>query len=235
MNSRLYLLPAPLGEVGLYALPVYANELLKTLRFFFVENEREARRFIARTLKASGESTASLNECAFLPLDERASDAEIETFFQKSETFGLLSDAGCPSVADPGARAVRAAHKLGVRVVPVVGPSSILLTLMASGLNGQRFTFVGYLPIKAAERRTAIQVLERRARDGETQLFIETPYRNHSLLDDLLKFCGGDLRLCVATDLTLETEYIFTQTLARWKAAVLPDLHKRPTVFAIGL
>jgi 16S rRNA (cytidine1402-2'-O)-methyltransferase len=169
-------------------------------------------------------------------LNEHTQRIELEQLLEpvrQGFDVGILSEAGCPGVADPGADLVRIAHEQGVTVVPLVGPSSILLSLMASGMNGQNFAFIGYIPVKPAERASAIRDLERNsARDHQTQIFIEAPYRNTKLLEDLLAICNSQTRLCIAVDLTLESEFVVTKTIANWKKAV-PDINKRPAIFLL--
>jgi 16S rRNA (cytidine1402-2'-O)-methyltransferase len=177
-----------------------------------------------------------IDDLVFMELNEHSQKTGLETLLQpifSGFDLGLLSDAGCPGVADPGTDLVKIAHEKGIRVVPFVGPSSILLSLMASGMNGQNFTFLGYLPVKPAERSNAIREIERNsAREKQTQIFIEAPYRNARLLEDLLAVCNPQTRLCVAVDLTMESEFVVTKTIAEWKKAV-PDINKRPAIFLI--
>jgi 16S rRNA (cytidine1402-2'-O)-methyltransferase len=207
-------------------------EVVNQLRYFIVEEERAARAFLARAGMRD-----HLNDLDWAILNEHTEAAEIPHIINpllQGVDAGMLSEAGCPAVADPGSNLVITAHAMGIRVVPFTGPSSIILALMASGLNGQQFTFNGYLPIKTKERIQRIRELEQRLkRSGETQLFIETPYRNRQLFKDLVDYLSPQTRLCLAVDLTTPQEYIQTRTIAEWKKGV-PDLHKRPAVFLIG-
>jgi 16S rRNA (cytidine1402-2'-O)-methyltransferase len=229
-TGNLYLIPVPLGEIAPgRILPEYHSEVINSLTEFIVEDLRTAR----RNLKAMG-MKRPIDTLLFHELGKH-SDATIYSSYLTSvlegQDIGLLSDAGCPGVADPGAAIVRLAHEKNIRVIPLVGPSSILLALMASGSNGQQFCFHGYLPIGRPERIKKIKELEQTvSRSGQTQLFIETPFRNNQLLEDILKEGKGDLLLCIATDITLPTEFIRTKRISEWKKNV-PDLNKRPTVF----
>jgi 16S rRNA (cytidine1402-2'-O)-methyltransferase len=221
MAGILYAIPSPLGGSAAQSLPAPALETVRTLRHFAVENEKTARAF----LKDVG------MPCPIQELDVFAFDVGKAITRLNTENLGLLSEAGCPAIADPGAQLVEAAHREGIRVVPLVGPSSIVLALMASGLEGQRFAFCGYLPREAEERKKRIKELEARSRkEGETQIFIETPYRNDALLVSLLETCSGTTRLCLATDLTLASEAIQTQRIKDWKKQ---EVGKRPTVFLL--
>ena len=230
--GTLYLIPSPLGESGLACIvPDEVKQLAAQLDTFIVEHPKTARHF----LKQIGTLTP-LQQLHISVLDEHTQDAQLMTLLQpllNGKDVGLLSEAGCPGVADPGANLVRLAHAQGIRVAPLVGPSSILLALMASGLNGQRFTFHGYLPIAKDERKKKLVELEQesQARD-QTQIFIETPYRNLSLLDAILAACKPDTLLCIATDITLSSEVILTRPLALWRNE-LPDINKKPTVFLL--
>jgi 16S rRNA (cytidine1402-2'-O)-methyltransferase len=216
----LYAIPTPLGGSPQDALPASAIIKVKALKDFAVENARSARAFLG----ALGMPVRDLN----LVEVDKAHD-----LLKQGRNFGLLSEAGCPAIADPGAALVEAAHAAGYRVVPLVGPSSIVLALMASGLEGQRFAFCGYLPREPAARRIAIQKLERRSRsERETQIFIETPYRNDALLAALLETCAPGTRLCVAADLTLSGETVRSAPIAQWRKQSAP-LGKRPAVFLL--
>lgn len=215
--STLYAIPTPLGASPRDALPAPAIEQIKRLKRFVVENAKSARAFLG----ALG-----------MPVREIVIE-EIGDNPLGGDDIGLLSEAGCPAIADPGAKLIEAAHAAGYKVVPLVGPSSIVMALMASGLEGQRFAFCGYLPRESAERKIAIQKLERRSRsEKETEIFIETPYRNDALLAALLETCTAGTRLCVAADLTLPTESIRTQTVGEWKKAP-SQIGKRPAVFLL--
>lgn len=233
-KQSLYLLPQPLGEGAFYTIPVYAIDIIVRLECFFVESERAARRFIARCLKAQDLPTTQINQLEMLNIAAPATPQEIHTALNNGKNWGVVSDAGCPGIADPGAQVVSVAQQLGITVVPVVGPSAILLALMASGLNGQQFYFHGYLPIKADDRRKQLYIINDNALKGSTQLFIETPYRNQSLLDAILQHCNPQLALCIAVDISLPTQYIVTRSIQSWKKSQLPGLHKRPTIFLVG-
>jgi 16S rRNA (cytidine1402-2'-O)-methyltransferase len=232
-TGTLYLIPVPLGEEGGLdnALPAHARRLAATLKTFVVEHPKTARHF----LKLTG-TAIPLQEIRMLTLDEHTRPAELEALLQPlldGEDVGLLSEAGCPAVADPGANLVRLAHRRGVRVIPLVGPSSLLLALMASGLNGQSFAFLGYLPAEKAERVKRISEIEAASqRLDQAQIFIETPYRNNQLLQDLVQTCNSETELCVASDLTLATESVATKRIAEWKKS-LTDCNKKPTVFVL--
>ena len=233
MPGRLYLLPAWLAEDTdpSSILPTPVLERIRALDAFVVENAKSARKFIA----ACGHPKP-IRELAFAELNEHTPDAAVAALLEPAlagRDLGLLSEAGVPAVADPGAALVARAHACGVPVVPCVGPSSILLALMASGLQGQRFRFTGYLPADAPGRKAAIAELERRSsRDGETQVFIETPYRNDALLADLLAACRASTRLCVAADLTAPSEWIRSDAVEAWRAK--PSvIGKRPAIFLL--
>jgi len=233
MPGRLYLLPAWLADESNPAdvLPARVLARIRTLDAFVVEDAKSARRFLA----ACGHPKP-MREVAMAELNEHTPGAAVAELLAPAlagRDLGLLSEAGVPAVADPGAALVAQAHARGVAVVPCVGPSSILLALMASGLEGQRFRFAGYLPADAASRRAAIAELERRsARDAETQVFIETPYRNDALLADLLTGCRPTTRLAVAADLTGSTEWIRSATIERWRLEAQP-IGKRPAIFLL--
>jgi 16S rRNA (cytidine1402-2'-O)-methyltransferase len=226
MAGILYAIPTPLGGMAADALPASALETVRTLRYFVVENAKTARAF----LKEVG------MPCAIQDLEITVLDDDVAQHMkrlQQKQSIGLLSEAGCPAIADPGAKLVEAAQREGIRVVPLVGPSSIVLALMASGLEGQRFAFCGYLPREAEERKRKIKELEVRSRrERETQIFIETPYRNDAMLAALLETSSETTLLCLATDLTLPSESVETWTVARWRGA-MHTVGKRPTVFLL--
>lgn len=230
--GTLYLIPVALGGEQVRAsLSDAALRVLPGLRHFIVEEPKSARRF----LKAAG-YPHPLATVEFETLNEHTRAAELPGLLApllKGSDCGLLSEAGCPAIADPGAALVRLAHEHGIRVVPLVGPSSVLLALMASGMNGQRFTFHGYLPVDKAQRRLKLLALERASLQQDmTQIFIETPYRNRELLQALLETCRAATLLCLATDITLATESIRTQAIGAWKKKP-PEINRRPTVFLI--
>jgi len=232
-KGHLYLIPTPLGETGFEAgLPAYNMQILQRIDTFIVEELRTARRF----LRKAGYSK-DFDLVTFYLLNEHTPDNEVAAMLEIAMTghhIGMLSEAGLPCIADPGNIAVRHAHQKGIRVIPLTGPSSIMLALMASGLNGQNFVFHGYLPVKPDERAKALRDLESAAsRNSQTQIFIETPYRNLQMLESIIKSCHASLTLCVAVDLTLETEWIRSMPLSEWKRQK-PELHKRPAVFLLG-
>lgn len=233
MSGILWLLPVALGETSWeLILPAGTRDIACRLTHFVAENAKTAR----AELKRIGHPVP-LRELAIEQLPKNPTAADIETLLAPllaGQDLGLVSEAGCPAVADPGALLVRRAHELGCIVKPRVGPSSLLLALMASGLDGQRFAFHGYLPAREPERSRRIVELEQEsARQRQTQIFIETPYRNPALLNALLLACRPNTRICLATDLTLDSEQIGTRRAAQWKSTPLPDLDKRPTVFLL--
>jgi len=231
-KGNLYLIPVPLTESELgNVAPTDLKSLVASLSIFLVENAKTARQW----LKWYGHPT-ELRQLAILELKASDGAGELAGYLApllEGENIGLMSEAGCPGVADPGANIVREAHQREIRVIPLVGPSSILLALMASGLDGQRFAFHGYLPIDRSQRLKAIATLEQRSRrDQETQIFIETPYRNGPLFQALIDTCQSQTLLCIATDVTGHNESIATRTIAEWRKQI-PDLEKRPTVFLL--
>jgi 16S rRNA (cytidine1402-2'-O)-methyltransferase len=231
MAGVLYAIPATLGGEPGAALPAAALEIVRSLKDFVAENPKTARAFLA----AVGMPCA-LRDLAIAKLDAHTpaeAVAKMLAPLREGRSLGLLPEAGCPAVADPGAQLVEAAHREGFRVAPLVGPSSILLALMASGLEGQRFAFCGYLPREKPRRGQRIRELERRSRaERETEVFIETPYRNDALVAALLETCGAETRLCLASDLTLPNESIRTRSVAEWRKSP-PRPGKRPTVFLL--
>ncbi|NCB69517.1 MAG: SAM-dependent methyltransferase [Bacteroidia bacterium] len=228
----LYLIPTSLGETDLdRILPAYNNEIVNRLDFFIVEDVRTARRFLKKINPAT-----DIDSKTFYVLNQHTRPEEIAGFLKplsEGREVGVISEAGCPAIADPGADVVAIVQEKGFKVVPLVGPSSILLALMASGFNGQSFAFNGYLPVQPADRTKAIKRLENRAHsEKQSQIFIETPYRNMKMLEDILAVCQPATRLCIAADITLETEFIRTKTIRDWKKQ-LPDLNKRPCIFIL--
>lgn len=229
--NKLYLIPSPLGENDpVEVIPSQTLEAIKRLKLYVVENERTARRYLSRAgLKGH------IEELEFHELSEHTSAAEVETLlplFEKGDV-GLISEAGLPAVADPGAALVALCHRHDIDVVPLVGPSSLMLALMSSGLDGQSFAFRGYLPAKTDERRAAIRTIEKQSASlHQTQIFIETPYRNDALLADLLAGLNPHTRLCLAADITLPDAFIRTKSVAQWKKAPV-TIGKRPCVFLI--
>lgn len=227
----LYLIPTILAEgTQNDVLAPQIKDAVQHLDVFFVENVRTARRFIS-SLKLG----KVIDELTFIELNKDTPETETVASLQNlSKSAGVISEAGCPGVADPGAVAVRIAHELGIRVVPLVGPSSILLALMASGMSGQSFAFHGYLPIDKVQRKKALQNLERNARQyQQTQIFMETPFRNNQLLEAVIEACSPDLALCIAANVTAPDELIRTMPVRKWKTQK-PDLHKIPAIFLIG-
>ncbi|GHU90617.1 S-adenosylmethionine-dependent methyltransferase [Bacteroidia bacterium] len=232
MQAFLYLIPVPLGETPVdQVLPAYNREIILKIRHFIVENERTARRFLKKT-----DASINIDELTFYLLNKHTSPQVLSDYLKpvmEGNPVGIISEAGCPAIADPGADVVAMAQQKNIRVVPLVGPSSILMALMASGFNGQNFAFHGYLPIDADQRTKAIRQYEQRIySENQTQLFIETPYRNEKLVEDFIRTCKPSTKLCIAADITCETEYIKTRNLAEWKRQA-PDLSKRPCLFLI--
>ncbi|MBA4709153.1 SAM-dependent methyltransferase [Aquitalea aquatica] len=231
MSGSLFLIPAPLGDESIAWLPAAEAAKVLHIRHFVVEAEKTARKH----LKALGVSTP-IRELAMSTLNEHTKPGDVAALLTPllaGEDVGLISEAGCPAVADPGAQLVALAHERGIRVVPLIGPSSILLALMASGANGQCFAFHGYLPVDAAEKAKLVKELEQRSRQrNETQVFIETPYRNNALLQQLRETLAPTTRLAVACDLTLPTETIVSRLVKDWPQAA-PDFHKRPAIFIL--
>ncbi|MEN8789029.1 MAG: SAM-dependent methyltransferase [Flavobacteriaceae bacterium] len=229
-NGKLFLIPTTLGANEPWeVLPISIKRAIEEIDYYIVENERSARRFIKKVSPRKSQPDLQIfilnkfTEAASLP-------SYLDPCF-KGYHVGMLSEAGCPAIADPGADIVSIAHERKIRVVPLVGPSSILLALMASGLNGQNFAFNGYLPIDAQERKTAIKKFEKHSEDTQqSQIFIETPYRNEKLFKELLKTLRPSTRLCLATDISLPSEFIQTKTIDNWKKEHL-ELNKRPTIF----
>lgn len=231
MSATVYLIPTVLAEGVTRCLPPYLLDAVKQCQIFFVENERTARRYLKTLWKEM-----VIDDYAWHNIKEVNPQvlAHFTQALQQAKSIGILSEAGCPGVADPGQDLVRLAQEHGAVVKPLVGPNSILLALMGSGLNGQQFQFVGYLPIEAGERMKAIKNLESESRTkGSTQIFIETPYRNNQLLETILKTGQPQTFLCIAVDLTAATEAIQTKTVQQWKSAALPQLHKRPAIFLL--
>ena len=231
-KGKLYLIPTRLGDnPPLEVLPLSIKKIIESVNDYIVENEKTARRFIKRISPKKSQSKLVIHI-----LNKYTDSIELPAFLDaclKGKTVGLLSEAGCPGVADPGADIVQLAHEKDIQVVPLVGPSSILLALMSSGMNGQSFTFNGYLPIDKSERKMELKRLERLSSEyKQSQIFIETPYRNNKLLEDICGSLHVNTRVCVACDITLPTEFIKTKTVKNWKSTTV-DLHKRPTIFII--
>lgn len=233
VKGNLFLIPSPLGEISKYeVLPPSVNYIVNTISDYIVEDERTARRY----LRKLGIKTP-IDQLTFLALNKRTTPEQYASYLKAAEAgrdMGLISDAGCPGIADPGADVVRLAHRSGIRVIPLAGPSSVIMALMASGLNGQSFAFHGYLPIERSDRVKRIKELEKTAlHTGASQVFMETPYRNEPLLDDLLKTCTSSTLLCIACDISLQTEFICTRKISQWRTEK-PALDKRPAIFIIG-
>jgi len=232
MQPALYLIPVPLSDVPLsQVLPAANLEVVRGIRHFIVENIRSARRFIRKC-----DRDIDIDALTFSELNRHTDPKDVASFLaplEAGEPVGVISEAGCPAIADPGADVVAIAQRRGLPVVPLVGPSSIVMGLMASGFNGQSFAFVGYLPIDAQARVRKLKEMEQRiVRDDQTQIFIETPYRNNSLLADLTRYLPGTLRLCVASDITGSGERIVTRTIGQW-ASTKADFGKIPTIFLL--
>ncbi len=230
--SALYLIPVTLGETPIeQVLPAYNKEVILTLRHFIVEDVRSARRFLKRV-----EKEIDIDALTFYPLNKHTSPEAISGYLkplEQGESMGVLSEAGCPAVADPGADVVAMAQRKGLEVVPLVGPSSIILSVMASGFNGQSFAFNGYLPIEADQRARKLKALEQRATtEHQTQLFIETPYRNNKMVEEILRTCRPQTKLCIAANLTCPDAYVHTHSVKDWVGKV-PDLSKMPCIFLI--
>ncbi|MCK9179305.1 MAG: SAM-dependent methyltransferase [Bacteroides sp.] len=232
LPTGLYLIPVTLGDTPIErVLPDYNQSVILQIKHFIVEDLRTARRFLKKV-----DRSIEINDLTFYVLNKRTPKNKLYDFLaplQKGEAVGLMSEAGCPAVADPGSDMVALAHQRDIKVIPLVGPSSILLSLMASGFNGQSFTFHGYLPIQGDQRTQKIKELERRIySDNETQLFIETPYRNQQMVDDLLKSCKPQTKLCVAANITCENEFILTKSIQEWKKNP-PQMAKIPCIFLL--
>lgn len=233
MEAALYLLPVTLGDTAICAvLPAYNKEVILGLKHFIVEDVRSARRFLKKV-----DSSIVIDDLTFYPMGKHASHDVFASYLKPLEQgipMGVLSEAGCPAVADPGSDVVAIAQRKGLKVVPLVGPSSMILAVMASGFNGQSFAFNGYLPINPGERIQKIKSLEQKVyQEHQTQLFIETPYRNGKMIDDLLRTCKPSTRLCIAAGITCAEEFIRTKTIKEWKSTTLPDLSKIPAIFLI--
>jgi 16S rRNA (cytidine1402-2'-O)-methyltransferase len=228
----LYMVPSFLSEENSRVIPDATKEIIFSLDHFIVENEKSARHF----LKAAG-YPKPLQQLKLQVLNEHTKPQEISSLLQpllSGTNVGIISEAGCPGVADPGSDAVKLAHEKNIEVIPLVGPSSILLALMASGMNGQRFTFLGYLPREKSLRVKAIRELEKNSiTKNETQIFIEAPYRNAPLLEDILNTCNTETRLCIAIDITSPSQSVKTLTIKEWKKKI-PEIQKRPLVFLVG-
>lgn len=231
-RGKLYLIPTTLGDnEPLEVLPMSVKKIIEQTDTYIVENEKTARRFIKRISSGKSQSTLEM-----FHLNKFTNSSILPEFLEpclRGINVGLLSEAGCPGVADPGAEIVKIAHEKDIKVIPLVGPSSILMAMMSSGMNGQSFSFNGYLPIDKGERKAELKRLERLSFEyNQSQIFIETPYRNNKMLEDLYNVLGSNTRICVACDISLPTEYIKTFTAHDWSKKKV-DLHKRPTIFII--
>jgi len=231
MKGRLFLIPSTISDSQVnHVIPEYINKIISNITHYIVENERTARRML---LKLG--ISIPIDDLTFYILNKHTGKSEIPDFLKiaESEDIGLLSEAGVPAVADPGREIVSLAHKNNIKVVPLVGPSSILLALMASGLNGQNFAFIGYLPVKSPERVRKIKEIETRSKnENQSQIIIEAPYRNNQLLNDILTACGNTTLLCIAVNITDEKEKIETHSIEYWRRHK-PDIHKIPSIFIV--
>lgn len=234
METALYLIPVLLGDTPVTSvLPAYNAEIVCHIRHFIVEEVRSARRFLKKV-----DRDIDIDSLTFYPLNKHTSPEDISSYLKPlldGEPMGVISEAGCPAVADPGADVVAIAQRKNLKVVPLVGPSSIILSVMGSGFNGQSFAFHGYLPIEPAERVKKLKMLEQRVySENQTQLFIETPYRNNKMVEDILHTCRPQTRLCIAANITCEGEYIKTKTVKEWQGrGGVPDLSKIPCIFLL--
>ena len=230
MQSTVYLIPSVLDETAIQTIPSYIIDAVKHCTVVFAENERTARRFLKSIYRE-----IVIDDYEWFAI-HKAEEEQLNSFRQKiqeGKNIAIISEAGCPGIADPGQLLIAAAQEVGATVKPLVGPSSILLALMASGMNGQQFEFLGYLPIDTAERLKAISAVELTSqKKHSTQIFIETPYRNNQLLETLLKCCKPSTRLCIAAELTGPNEYIKTKSIVEWKKEKI-DLHKKPAIFLL--
>lgn len=231
-SGTLYLLPVPIGETPLSrVLPDYNIELVKTITYFISEDAKNCRRFLKQC------AYPDISKADISELNEHNQLKDLSSLIQpllQGHSIGLMSDAGCPGIADPGAEVVRLAHQKNIKVIPLIGPSSIVLSIMASGFSGQNFAFVGYLPIEKPQRAKRIKELEQISMKSiQAQFFIETPYRNSQMFDDLLSNLNPQTRLCVGINLTTDSEEIRTKTIAEWKKSPKPELQKIPAVFGI--
>lgn len=233
MEAALYLIPVTLGETPVeQVLPSYNHDIIIQIKYFIVENIRSACRFLSQV-----DRTIDTRTLTFFELNEHTDLKTIGSYLdplKAGNAMGVISEAGCPAVADPGAAVVEMAQKKNLRVIPLVGPSSIIMAVMGSGFNGQSFAFNGYLPVKPTERAAKIRQLEMRAlHENQTQLFIEAPYRNVQMLDTLLKACRPETKICIAAGITCKEEFIHTHTVAEWKELPAPDINKVPAIFLI--
>jgi len=231
MAGNLYLIPVTLGgDDFLKVIPEKVIDLTKLLRYFIVEDIRTARRFLRLIDRAF-----PIDDSVFMVLNEHTMESEINDYLEPAingADIGIMSEAGLPGIADPGSKIVALAHKRGIKVIPLSGPSSIILALISSGFNGQNFTFNGYLPVKAAEKVARIRELEKRSREGYAQIFMETPYRNQIMFESVISTCNNDTMLCIAADITLPSESIRSMKISDWKKNI-PSLKDRLVVFVL--
>lgn len=232
METALYLLPVTLGDTPVEkVLPSYNADIIRNIKHYIVEDIRSARRFLKKV-----DRNIDIDSLTFYPLNKHTSPESISGYLKplmEGAAMGVISEAGCPAVADPGADVVAIAQRKKLKVVPLVGPSSIILSVMASGFNGQSFAFHGYLPIEPGDRIKKLKALEQRIyAENQTQLFIETPYRNHKMIEDILHNCRPQTKLCIAANITCEGEYIQTRTVKDWNGHI-PDLSKIPCIFLL--
>ena len=232
METALYLIPVTLGETSIESvLPAYNKDVIMSIQHFIVEDVRSARRFLKKV-----EKSLDIDTLQFYVLNKHTTQEEISSFLNpllKGHSMGVISEAGCPAIADPGADVVAIAQHKNLKVIPLVGPSSIILSVMASGFNGQSFAFHGYLPVDSGERIKKLKMLEQRVyAEDQTQLFIETPYRNAKMIEDILQHCKPQTKLCIAANITCEGEYIKTKSIKEWKGKV-PNLSKIPCIFLL--
>ena len=233
MAGKIYLLPVTRGGKDYqYVIPEKVLSLTKSLRYFIVEEIKSARRYLRLIDK-----DFPIDESVFFELNEHTGENEITSMLDavtKGSDIGVMSEAGLPGIADPGSALINAAQRMNIKVIPLSGPSSIILALISSGMNGQCFKFHGYLPVRTEERNKRLKDIERKAQQGETQIFMETPYRNQKMLDSLLSVCQPDTKVCIAADITLPEEFIKTKKISEWKKNV-PALNKRFVIFLIGI
>lgn len=233
IQTALYLIPVTLGETPInQVLPPHNHDIIVQIKYFIVENIRSARRFLKKVDKS-----IDIGQLIFYELNEHTDLTTIGNYLdplKKGYPMGVISEAGCPAIADPGAAVVQMAQKKKINVIPLVGPSSIIMAIMCSGFNGQNFAFNGYLPVKTAERASKIRQLESRAyKENQTQLFIEAPYRNEKMVESILSVCRPDTHLCIAAGITCPQEFIKTQTISEWKKAPVPPIQKIPAIFLL--
>jgi 16S rRNA (cytidine1402-2'-O)-methyltransferase len=230
-HGKLYLIPTVLAEHAVNSIPAYIKDVIIETNIYIVENLKSARRFIKSIHKEK-----NIDECVFVELDKHDKykfDETILTEIFNGKNIGLMSEAGVPCIADPGNKVVEMAHEMEIKVVPLVGPSSIIMALMSSGFNGQQFTFNGYLPFDSVERKNKLLQMESSGKKGNTQIFMDTPFRNQRLLEEIIQFCKFDSMLCIACNITAKDEFIKSLPLAEWKKRK-PDLNKKPAIFIFG-